>query len=100
MSDAERVVTSYGGKVQIIGPDGNYILPAEIVVRLWPDGRVQVGNLQNYLPVEKLEIGGQLLRFAVAGYAMAVKRVQETAPEQPKGIIISLAERRKQRGKK
>ena len=100
MNDAERVVTSYGGKVHIIGQDGNYILPAEIVVRLWPDGRVQVGNGQHYLPVEKLEIGGHLLRFAVAGYVMAVKRVEETAQETHKGVIISLAERRKQRGKK
>lgn len=97
MGNKEKVVTRFGGKVSIIGQDGNYIQPTEVIVRLWPDGRVQVGNGQNFLPVEQLEIGGQLFRFSVGGYAMAVKRVQEQPPEQPKAIIINLAERRRQR---
>lgn len=99
MGNKEKVVTRYGGKTHIIGQDGNYIQPAELLVRLWPDGRVQVGNGQQFLPVEQLEIGGQLFRFSVAGYAMGVKYVEEQQPEQPKGIIISLAERRKLRNK-
>lgn len=73
-----------------------YLTPSEIKLRLWDEGFVQIGGGNQFVPVQTLEIG-QVCKFKVDGYVIAVKRVEE---KNPKARIIKLADQRRYRKSK